>query len=255
MRRAPDALIVEIMANVPDLLKPPKYLDKTLQVYGAGKVAELRRLGFLKVAPRAKFIECLEPDCFQCTVAVEEKHGKLFALCQERDDIARIPIRSEDVMQGQVDFFAVSMAIAQSLGREIINECKDGKIKSCYLKGYELLLIPGSPVCIQIADRVATLAECFRWTGKTFTLVEATLNRLLPAQEGKEETTIDKYCRILGSFIELKPQEPGVEGRYRLMATEFGKSFAEIKRLVLAAKKSHEVLERLGISKDRINFL
>lgn len=255
MRRAPDALIVEIMANVPDLLKPPKYLDKKLQAYGPEKVVALHGLGFLKVAPRAKFIECLEPDCFQCTVAVEEKHGKLFALCQERDDIARIPIRSEDVMQGQVDFFAVSMAIAQSLGREIINECKDGKIKSCYLKGYELLLIPGSPVCIQIADRVATLAECFRWTGKTFTLVEATLNRLLPAQEGKEETTIDKYCRMLQRFIELRPLHRKVGVRHCVMAKEFRKSPSEIKRVISNAKKKPEVLKRLGISKDRINFL
>lgn len=255
MTTGPDALLTALWSNEPDLQRPSGYPDKMIRMHGVKKAEALRRLGFLKAAPCAGFTECPEPSCLCCIVAVEEKNGNLFALCSDREDIARIPIKPEDVQQSRVDFFAVATAIANSFGLEFLNGLKDGKIRVCYLNGYELLLTPGVPVCVQIADRAAVLADCFRWTGSTFAFIKSRVENLLPAQKGKSETTVEKYCRILRFFMGLKQQEPGVEARYRLMAPKLNCSFSEVKRLVLAAKNNSDVLQALGIAEWQIKSL
>ena len=251
MANKPDALFAALTSNVPDFQKQLGYPDRKLRAYDPKKVTALREQGFLRAAPCATLIECPESGCFCCTVAVEEKNGDLYALCNDREDIARIPIKPEDVQQSQVDFSAVAAAIANSFGLGFLNGLKDGQIRVCYLNGYELLLKPGVPVCLQIADRTAVLADCFRWTGSTFAFINSRVENLLPAQKGKSETTVEKYCRILRLFIGLEQQEPGVEARYRLMALKLNCSFSEVKRLVLAAKKNSDVLQAPDIAEWR----
>jgi hypothetical protein len=234
MMKGPDSLLVKLMKNVTDFQKQSGYSTKLLREFDAKKVDALKGTGFLKEAPMAVFIECPESGCLHCTVAVEveEKDGELFACCCRREDIARIPIQPEDVQLSRVDFFEIAVAIAKTFGREVLN-VKDGdRIKVCYLNGYELFLTPGAPVCVQIESRKITLAECFRWTGTTFTLINSRIESLLPPQGGKAETTIEKLCRVLRRFMELKEKETRVEARYKLMATELNKSWYEVKRLV-----------------------
>lgn len=251
MMKGPDSLLVKLMKNVTDFQKQSGYSTKLLREFDAKKVDALKGTGFLKEAPMAVFIECPESGCLHCTVAVEveEKDGELFACCCRREDIARIPIQPEDVQLSRVDFFEIAVAIAKTFGREVLN-VKDGdRIKVCYLNGYELFLTPGAPVCVQIESRKITLAECFRWTGTTFTLINSRIESLLPPQGGKAETTIEKLCRVLRRFMELKEKETRVEARYKLMATELNKSWYEVKRLVQSAKKNPQVLAKLDISK------
>lgn len=255
MMKGPDSLLVKLMKNVTDFQKQSGYSTKLLREFDAKKVDALKGTGFLKEAPMAVFIECPESGCLHCTVAVEveEKDGELFACCcrreDRREDIARIPIQPEDVQLSRVDFFEIAVAIAKTFGREVLN-VKDGdRIKVCYLNGYELFLTPGAPVCVQIESRKITLAECFRWTGTTFTLINSRIESLLPPQGGKAETTIEKLCRVLRRFMELKEKETRVEARYKLMATELNKSWYEVKRLVQSAKKNPQVLVKLDISK------
>lgn len=255
MTTGPDSLLTALCGNEPDLQRPSGYPDKMIRMHGVKKVEALKKLGFLKVAPCAAFTECPEPGCFCCSVAVEEKNGNLYALCSDRADIARIPIKPEDVQQSRVDFFAVAATIANSFGLEFLNGLKDEQIRVCYLNGNELLLTPGAPVCVQIADRTAVLADCFRWTGSTFAFIKSRVENLLPAQKGKSETTVEKYCRILRLFMGLKQQEPGVEARYRLMAPKLNCSFSEVKRLVQSAKKKPAVLQSLGIAEEQKNYL
>lgn len=242
MMKGPDSLLVKLMKNVTDFQKQSGYSTKLLREFDAKKVDALKGTGFLKEAPMAVFIECPESGCLHCTVAVEveEKDGGLFACCCRREDIARIPIQPEDVQLSRVDFFEIAVAIAKTFGREVLN-VKDGdRIKVCYLNGYELFLTPGAPVCVQIESRKITLAECFRWTGTTFTLINSRIESLLPPQGGKAETTIEKLCRVLRRFMDLKEKETRVEARYKLMATELNKSWYEVKRLVQSAKKRPE---------------
>lgn len=257
MMKGPDSLLVKLMKNVTDFQKQSGYSAKLLREFDAKKVDALKGTGFLKEAPMAVFIECPESGCLHCTVAVEveEKDGGLFVCCCRREDIARIPIQLEDVQLSRVDFFEIAAAIAKTFGREVLN-VKDGdRIKVCYFNGYELFLTPGAPVCVQIESRKITLAECFRWTGTTFTLINSRIESLLPPQGGKAETTIEKLCRVLRRFMELKEKETRVEARYKLMATELNKSWYEVKRLVQSAKKNPQVLAKLDISKKRINSL
>lgn len=255
MTTGPDALLTALWGNEADLQRPSGYPDKRIRMHGVKKAEALRKLGFLKTAPCAVFTECPELGCFRCSVAVEEKNGNLYALCSDREDIARIPIESEDVRQSRVDFFAVAATIAKSFGLEFLNGLKDGQIRICYLNGYELFLTPGAPVCVQIADRTAVLADCFRWTGSTFAFIKSRVENLLPAQKGKSETTVEKYCRILRLFMGLKQQEAGVEARYKLMAPKLNCSFSEVKRLVLAAKNNSDVLQALCIAEWQIKSL
>lgn len=242
-----DPLLNRLLTNVLNLQIPATHLNKVLLSFGNKKVSALREAGFLKDAPIAKFIGCPEEGCERCTITVQIDHDDLFGYCSQYDDIARIPLKMEDATQSQIDFSKIATKLAESLGKLPLNREQAEQFDICYLNGHTLFLSAGTPVELCVEEKRMALSEAMRWTGELYCFRVDQIQKLTPDSKGMSESVLEKRCRYLLRFMELRKQTRAAGARQQIMAEEYSESESNIRRVLNEARNSHAVSQRLGL--------
>lgn len=249
MMKEVDLLLNKLFSNASNLQETPKFLNKELLDFGVTNVEALRKEGFLRDAPNAKYIECPEEGCEQCVIAVQEVNDGLFGYCPEHEDIALIPLKPEDITQSRVDFSKIVYELADVLGKLPLKHESAERFEVCYLNGHALFLLAGDPVVLCVEEKKMPLADAMRWTGCQYCFRVERIRELIPAPKGNAETPFERRCRYLSKFMELRKWSKTVGERQKRMAEEFDESQQNVRRVLVDALKDSEVCDFLKLPK------
>lgn len=244
-----DQLLIILLSNVGNLKNTPYVSDRFLSDYSKEKVDSLKELRFLSLAPLPKFIECPEEGCNHCMIAVQIENEDLFGYCSEYEDIARIPLKTEDVRQFQLNISEIAKQLSDTLGSTPLNREEDNSFDVCYLNGHLLSISAGSPVVLRIEQQVLPLADAMCWSGSRYCFQVDRIRKLIPAQKGGAESPFERRCRYLSKFMELRKWNKTVGERQKRMAEEFDESQQNVRRVLADALKDSAVHEFLKLPK------
>jgi hypothetical protein len=209
----------------------------------AGALDMLVTSGLLQPAQPMATIECdgCEENCnMPVTVypAQEDKPGRAFITCVERDDIGRVRVDFHRMEQWQATGGLIAAALARLLGLpRTATQAADGKQWNVgTLKGKKhnspVTLLAGDSLTLALAGHTVPLVDVLAIENNALALDKAALIRLVdnPAGDAEAETPEARRERIRARVREEKAK--GTKAFLRVVAEEEGISESRIKQLV-----------------------
>lgn len=210
----------------------------------AGALDVLITSGLVQPAQPTATIECdgCEENCINKPVVVypaqEDKPGRAFIVCDERDDMGRVRVDFRRMEQWQTTGGLIAAALARLLGLpRTTTLAADGKQWNVgVLKGSvhrsPVTLQAGDGLTLALAGHAVPLVEVLTIKENALALDKTALIRLVnnPAGDAEAETPEARRERIRARVLEEKAK--GTKAFLRVVADEEGISLTRIKQLV-----------------------
>ena len=209
----------------------------------AGALDILVTSGLLQPAQPMATVDCdgCEDNCtMPVTVypAQEDKPGRAFITCVERDDIGRVHVDFRRMVQWQATGELIAAVLARLLGLpRTATQAADGKQWNIgTLKGMKhnspVTLLAGDSLTLALAGHAVPLVEVLTIEKNTLALDKAALIRSVdnPAGDAEAETPEARRERIRARVREEKAK--GTKAFLRVVADEEGISSSRLKQLI-----------------------
>jgi len=240
----PEAVLIELLNRLAALHGKMVLINTDeLTQWPTEIVEELKTHNLIRKTRPATSVVCTEceEECVRPVHTITETHGDpaLFLVCEQRNDINRVPISINRLEQWQTSGALLADYLSGSLGlhRPAADSTTDNRWEIGMLKGKKysshLVLLTGDFLTLTLAGHSIPLADVLTIENNHILIDKRTLTRLVDqpvAGAGDVESAEQRRERIKKRVNELKAR--GVKAFLKTVSEEEGLSITRIKQLI-----------------------